>query len=55
MRIAFEYWQKPIPIRTYDWCAYDDDKDFPQCYGPTRLTALLALWDQMAEELEGQC
>ena len=53
MNIAFEYWRKPGPDN--DWCAYDydDPESGPQAYGPTRLAALMNLWDQLVEKLEG--
>lgn len=61
MRIIQNHVYPPIPIRSFDWEAYDENKFCcPECgltvgRGPTRLTALLDLWDQMVDELEDQC
>jgi len=44
----------PIPIRNFDWAAYDDDTyDGPGCrvgYGPTEEAAIADLLEQLAEQ-----
>jgi hypothetical protein len=47
MAIIVEYWPPPIPIRDFDFCAYDDDlcdgatdSKNPHAFGRTRQEAL---------------
>jgi hypothetical protein len=61
MRIVTDYWAKPIPDRSFDWSAYDDDtydgaEDSSNRnhigYGRTEAEAiadLLRLLDELAE------
>ena len=50
MNIKTVYWAKPIPIRTGDWCAFDDDTyDGPGSligYGATEEDAIANFWEQ---------
>jgi hypothetical protein len=58
MNIKTEYWPKPIPDRSYDWSAVDDDTyDGPGCpvgYGFTEQAAILDLREQLKER-PGRC
>lgn len=57
MKIVTHNIYPPIPIRTFDWTAYDDDRycGCGECknlvgYGATRDEALTDLCEQLAEE-----
>jgi hypothetical protein len=56
MKIKTDYWAKPIPMRQFDWCAYDDDTyDGEGCllgYGVTEVEAIQDLLDQIEERDE---
>jgi hypothetical protein len=51
IKVSFEY--PPIPDRSHDWCAYDDDTyDGPGSVlgrGPTREAAIADLLSQFAD------
>jgi hypothetical protein len=53
MKIKTSYWAPPIPDRSFDWSAYDDDTyDGPGCalgYGPTEQAAIDDLLLQLEE------
>jgi hypothetical protein len=53
MNIKTEHWPPPIPLRQYDWSAWDDSTyDGPGCpvgYGPTEETAIADLREQLEE------
>lgn len=53
MNIRTYYDPKPIPVRSWDWSAYDDDTyDGPGCpvgYGATEAEAIRDLREQMEE------
>ena len=53
MRIKTNYWAKPIPIRSFDWCAYDDDTydgpGSPLGSGATEQEAIDDLLQQMED------
>jgi hypothetical protein len=55
MTIKTEFVYPPIPIRTYDWCAYDDDTyDGPGCrigWGATEQEAISNLLEQYEDTL----
>jgi hypothetical protein len=40
MKIVTEYWAKPIPLRTFDWCAHFDDPEGATGYGATEQDAI---------------
>jgi hypothetical protein len=52
MKIKTEYVYPPIPLRTYDWCAYDDDTydgaGSTIGWGPTKDAAIDDLLEQLA-------
>lgn len=54
MKIKTEYWAKPIPIRSHDWSAVDDDTyDGPGCpigSGATEQQAIDDLLEQMEDK-----
>jgi hypothetical protein len=50
--IKLSYDPKPIPVRQFDWCAYDDDhvEDGRYGYGKTAAEALRDLADLIEDE-----
>jgi hypothetical protein len=53
MKIRTSHIYPPIPIRSFDWSAIDDDTydyDSPIGYGPTEPAAIADLLQQIAEE-----
>ena len=53
MKVATHFWMKPIPLRNFDWCAYDDDtydgaedSNCPIGYGATEQAAIDDLMEQ---------
>ena len=53
MQIRTEYIYPPIPIRSFDWCAYDDDLGAdcsPVGYGATEQEAI----DDLMEQIDGR-
>jgi len=58
MKIHTEHVYPPIPIRSFDWCAYDDDTydgapdAGPQCvgYGATEAEAIADFREQWEEK-----
>lgn len=60
LRIHTEHVFPPIPDRSHDWAAYDDDTycGCGEChcltgYGPTEAAAIADLMDQLDEEKQG--
>jgi hypothetical protein len=53
MKIATDYWLKPIPCRRFDWSAVDDDsydgEGCPVGYGETEAEAVADLMEQIEE------
>ena len=51
-KITVEHVYPPIPVRDYDWCAYEGDYDLGQRvgYGATREAAIADLMVQIEEE-----
>lgn len=53
MKVVTRYDPKPIPIRSFDWSAVDDDTyDGPPCpvgYGRTEAEAVADLLDQLED------
>ena len=52
MMIKTEYWPKPDPNRSRDWCAWDDNTYEPGCplgWGPTREAAITDLLEQLQD------
>lgn len=56
MKIVTHYWMKPIPVRSCDWAAYDQDtydgapdSHCPIGYGRTEEEAIKDLLDQIEE------
>lgn len=53
MKVVTRYDPKPIPIRSFDWSAVDDDTyDGPPCpvgYGRTEAEAVADLRDQLED------
>jgi hypothetical protein len=53
MKIKTSYVFPPIPIRNFDWCAYDDNTyDGPGSvigWGPTRESAIADLLEQLED------
>lgn len=50
MKIKVEYWAPPIPIRDFDFCAYDDDTldcDSHMGWGATEEQAIADLQEKM--------
>lgn len=50
MKIKTDYWAKPMPIRSFDWCAFDEnthDVGAPIGYGATEQEALKDLLAQI--------
>ena len=50
MKIITEFWPKPIPVRAFDWAAYDDDDyepGLPVGYGPDEESAIASLLEQL--------
>ena len=50
MKIRTEYVFPPIPVRSFDWSAVDDDTYEPGCpigWGPTEAFAIEDLMDQI--------
>ena len=49
MSIKTEYWPKPIPVRHFDWEAWDEDldEDSPVGHGPTEQAAITDLKMQL--------
>ena len=47
MKIITEFWPKPIPVRAFDWAAYDDDYEpgLPVGYGSTEAEAIADLME----------
>lgn len=33
MKIKVHYWAPPIPLRSFDFCAYEEGKEDEGCYG----------------------
>ena len=54
MKIKTVHVYPPIPIRNFDWAAYDENTydDGPSCvgYGETKEAAIADLLEQVAEE-----
>ena len=53
MKIVTHYDPKPIPIRQFDWSAYDDetyDGNGPCGYGRTEIDAIADLLEQLRED-----
>jgi hypothetical protein len=53
MMIKTEYWPKPDPSRSRDWCAWDDNTYEPGCplgYGPTKQAAITDLLEQLQDQ-----
>ncbi len=50
--IKTEYWPKPIPIRNYDWEAWDADlnEDSPIGHGLTEDEAIINLLEKLDEQ-----
>jgi hypothetical protein len=52
MTIKTEHWLKPIPLRSYDWSAVDDDTyDLGGAigWGPSEAAAIADLLEQLEE------
>ena len=50
MRIKTYFEYPPIPIRDFDWCAYDEDTYEPGCpigWGPTEEAAIADLMQEI--------
>jgi hypothetical protein len=56
MNIMTEYWKKPIPDRSHDWCAIIDGQEEagPQGWGHTEDEAIRDLLDRIDEENDGE-
>lgn len=60
MKIVTTFIYPPVPFRTHDWCAYDEDLEDgaidstrgPTGYGETRADALLALIPELVEHYQ---
>ncbi len=50
-RIKTDFWMKPIPLRQFDWSAWDDriGEDSPTGYGATEQEAI----DDLMEQIDG--
>ncbi len=56
MKIVTEFWPKPIPLRSRDWSAIDDDTyepGDPIGYGATEAEAIADLMAQIEERDDG--
>jgi hypothetical protein len=50
LKIKTNYWAKPIPDRSFDWCAYDAATYEPGCpigYGATEQEAIADLMKEL--------
>ena len=55
-KIETHYWPKPIPVRSYDWVAYDEDYEpgRPMGFGETKRQAIEDYEDKWLEWVEDQ-
>ena len=52
MKLKTAYWQPPIPLRTFDWSAWDDERgqdSSPIGWGMTEGEAIEDLKEQLCE------
>jgi hypothetical protein len=57
MKIVTQYIHPPIPDRSHDWIAYDDDTHdigSPEGYGRTEADAIADLLEQLDDAASGQ-
>ena len=55
MKVKAEYYAPPIPVRQFDWCAWDDDRgqdSSPLGFGRTKHAAITDLLEQIWSDLE---
>lgn len=48
-RIVVTFDPPPIPLRAFDWIAYEDGNEETQAYGATRVAAAAALAELLDE------
>lgn len=56
MKIKTSYWQPPIPLRSFDWSAWDSDRgedSSPIGWGMTEQEAIDDLREQIVEKVSG--
>jgi len=48
-KILTDYVFPPIPIRQFDWCAWEEDNEENRAYGVTEQEAITSLLEQTHE------